>query len=249
MRHLLFSLIFFCLFSFFGCAHKKKEILKVEKLQNNVYVATDLKHHNSRVLIVKGEKGSVMIVSSPFENKGTEKMMKWVVGNLQPKKMIAINTHYHLDGTGGNPVYHKYGVETWASVATNLLSKEKGSSMLKGRKIELSKKEFELKKGKAFNFDGEQVEVIFPGHSHSQDHVAVFFKDRKILFGGCMIKPGKTLGYMGNANVPSWGEAMAQLQKLDFELIIAGHTQWGGRDLLTKTQQNIEKAKVKTIVR
>ena len=190
-----------------------------------------------------------MLVSSPFEDKGTEKMMKWVVENLKPKRMIAVNTHYHLDGAGGNPVYHKYGVETWASEFTNRLSKEKGPSMMKGRKIEISKKEFVLKEGKTFDFDGEQVEVIFPGHSHSQDHVAVFFKDRKILFGGCMIKPGKTLGYMGDANVSSWGEAMARLEKLDFELMVAGHAKWGGRDLLTKTQENIEKAKVKNIVR
>jgi hypothetical protein len=37
--------------------------------------------------------------------------------------------------------------------------------------------------------------VFFPGAAHSADNVVVYFPKKRLLFGGCMIKP-KELGYL-----------------------------------------------------
>jgi hypothetical protein len=50
--------------------------------------------------VVQTEEGTVILVSSPFEKLGTQALLNWVVKTLAPKKMAAINPHFHLDGTG-----------------------------------------------------------------------------------------------------------------------------------------------------
>lgn len=237
----------------------KKEEVEFEKIAPDVYVATDKLYFNSRVLIVKMEDGSVVIASSPFESIGTRYVIDWINLNLKPTKVIAINTHFHLDGTGGNEVFHAEGVETWASHRTAKMQMKEGvrdiadnmefyNSKGLGKRLiqtkrEVAKNLFSLKKGKEFNFSGERVKVFFPGHAHSPDNVVVYFPHRKLLFGGCMIK-SKDLGYMKFADAKSWISAAEKLAQLDVRIVVPGHDPWGGPDLITKTIQ-LAKAKAR----
>lgn len=224
--------------------------IKVSKLEEGVWIASDIEFYNSNTLLVKFKDESVLIVSSPFENKGTRVLMEWVKKQIKPRKMVAINTHFHRDGTGGNMIYHQEGVETWASELTNqLLQKEidkfsrasfsfyKDESLrqrIKASPRVLAKNTFKLQDGHLFHFAGERVQVFFPGHAHSPDNVVVYIPDRKILFGGCMIKP-KSLGYLGNANIAMWPKAARRLKSFDVQHVIPGHGSWGTSALIDKT--------------
>ena len=53
-----------------------------------------------------------------------------------------------------------------------------------------------------------------------------------------MIKPGKTLGYLGDANVKSWVLAVTQLLQYDVKTVVPGHHQVGGKKLIVKTIEN-----------
>lgn len=230
--------------------------LQVSEIEKDVYVVTDKDFHDSNVLVMKMTDGTVVLVSSPFENLGTKSLMDWVRKTLKPKKMVAINPHFHFDGTGGNEVYHEFGVETWSSdltkqlrQATSKKSLEKTASSytrddLKQRLLKLNlvaaQNTFSLARGKTFDFSGEKVELYFPGHAHSPDNVVVYFPKQKLLFGGCMIKP-EWLGYLGDAKIEAWPESARKLQRFDVKTVVPGHGPWGGAELIAKTINVAEK--------
>jgi glyoxylase-like metal-dependent hydrolase (beta-lactamase superfamily II) len=239
----------------FDLAHN----MTVTKIAPDSFVVTDRDFYSSNTLVVKTGDGTVVLVSSPFENLGTMTLMDWVIKTLSPKKMVAINTHFHLDGTGGNEIYKKMGVEIWSSDLTKTLRNEDNQKdrvkaaefytdeKLKKRVLDsnpiAADHTFELKKGKLFSFSGEQIEVFFPGPAHSPDNIVVHFPKQKLLFGGCMIKP-KELGYLGVANVKAWPSSARQLERFKVTIVVPGHGPWGGPDLITKTIKVAEESKL-----
>nr|AUT31173.1 beta-lactamase SPM-1 [cloning vector pBAD-kan-BlaP-SPM-1] len=231
--------------------------LTATKIDSDVFVVTDRDFYSSNVLVAKMLDGTVVIVSSPFENLGTQTLMDWVAKTMKPKKVVAINTHFHLDGTGGNEIYKKMGAETWSSDLTKQLRLEenkkdriKAAEFYKNEDLKRrilsshpvpADNVFDLKQGKVFSFSNELVEVSFPGPAHSPDNVVVYFPKKKLLFGGCMIKP-KELGYLGDANVKAWPDSARRLKKFDAKIVIPGHGEWGGPEMVNKTIKVAEKA-------
>jgi glyoxylase-like metal-dependent hydrolase (beta-lactamase superfamily II) len=244
----------------FGAAQDSEILpynMKVKEIEANVFVVTDVDYFYSNTLVVKMADGTVVLASSPFEKLGTQTLLDWVNRTLKPKKVVAINTHFHLDGTGGNEVFQKKGVETWSSgrtkelrLAENQKDPVEGAKhferedlkqrILNSRPVP-AKNLFVLEKGKEFSFSGEKVKVYFPGPAHSPDNVIVYFPKQKLLFGGCMIKP-KELGYLGDANIQAWPTSAAQLKNFDVKTVVPGHGPWGGADLISQTIEVAKKA-------
>lgn len=236
---------------------KLKHNMQIKKIMDNVFMVTDEDYYSSNVLVVKMNDGTVVLASSPFENLGTEELIKWVKNNLTPKKIVAINTHVHLDGTGGNEVYKKNGVEVWSSDLTKQLQLTKAKTLIEDAAKGFKNKElrqrilnshvvvadnvFPSETGKSFNFSGEKVEVYFPGPAHSPDNVVVYFEKQKILFGGCMIKP-EELGYLGDADVKSWPSSARNLKRFDIKTVVRGHGSWDSSEMIDKTIEVAEKA-------
>ena len=69
----------------------------------------------------------------------------------------------------------------------------------------------------------ETYELLHPGPSHTPDSLAVYFPDRKLLFAGCVVKGGDTLGYLGDADLESWPGVIRELMELDLKMVIPGH--------------------------
>nr|AIA11412.1 SPM_beta_lactamase [uncultured bacterium] len=231
----------------------------VKEVAPKTFVVTDQSYHNSNVMVAVMPDQTVLIASSPFETEGAEQLVQWIHSQWNPKKIVAINTHFHADGTGGNEAYQKNGVEIWASDLTRKLQSEFGEAKKKGeaadfaskpelqarilkRKIVLADHTFKLQDGKTFEFAGKKVEVIYPGPAHSQDNVVVYLPERKVLFGGCMIRPTDTLGYTGDASIKTWAASATRLKPLAPKVVIAGHEVIGGPELIENTARTASKA-------
>lgn len=230
--------------------------MRISQIQEDVYVATDLKFYNSNILVVRMKDGTVVLASSPYENVGTRRLINWVNSQLKPTKVVAINTHFHADGTAGNQVYHENGVETWATKMTAHFQMTEGKKilplMIRGHepevqqrilhtKYEEAKNLFSAREGKTFDFSGQKVQVYYPGEAHSPDNVVVYIPSKKTMFGGCMVKP-KKLGWLKHANVEAWERSARNLLQFDVEYVIPGHGKWGDRSLLEKTVAVAKKA-------
>jgi glyoxylase-like metal-dependent hydrolase (beta-lactamase superfamily II) len=94
-----------------------------------VYLVTHEPFFASNVLVVRMPDGAVVICSSPYETQASRALVGWVKATLRPSRMVAINTHFHFDGTGGNEAYRELGVLTYAASDTQRLLQEKGPAV------------------------------------------------------------------------------------------------------------------------
>lgn len=184
--------------------------LAVRQIAQDTFVVTHEPAFDSNILVVRLADGTVVLCSSPFDTHATRIMLRWIRDVFAPGRMLAINTHFHPDGTAGNEAYAEAGVETYATDLTQRLLAERGAqvrdgaaaalenpalaSRVRGTRIVPAARTIKAADGVIFTTGGEAVHVIYPGPAHSPDNVVVHFPARGILFGGCMIKTGGAIG-------------------------------------------------------
>jgi glyoxylase-like metal-dependent hydrolase (beta-lactamase superfamily II) len=225
--------------------------LVVHRVARDAWVITHEPFHVSNVLVVRMADGSLVICSSPFETQGTRAMVAWLKETFHPTRIIAINTHFHPDGTGGNEAYAEAGVETYASDETQKLLAARGVGLrddaaaglpdpaLRARmqktRIVAAAHTFPARDGLALTIAGEPVRVVHPGPGHSADNVVVHFPQGDLLFGGCMIKAGDSIGNIADADLGRWEASARALEALPARVVVPGHGPTGGRELLDNT--------------
>ena len=233
--------------------------LSVARVAADAYVITARTFYTSNVLVVRMPDRTVVICSSPFESDATRTLVAWVNATLQPTRIIAINTHFHRDGTGGNEAFRALGVTSYASELTQRLLREKGEphrlDAAQGFKDEDKRRRvlstalvpadhtFDAREGLDLSFAGEHVRVIHPGAAHSPDNVLVFFPTRALLFGGCMIKSVAEIGYVGDADLVHWEAAVEVARALHPDVVVPGHGAVGGRELFDVTVKAVRRAR------
>lgn len=236
------------------------EELALRKLAPDTYLVVHEPFVSANVLVAKMPDGAVVIASSPMETHASRALVTWVKAALSPTRIVAINTHFHFDGTGGNEAYREAGVITYASTLTQKLLAEKGASMqvesakgfdgvekdrMLAMKITPAEKTFDEREGLVLSFGGEDVRVIYPGAGHSPDNVIVFFPSRRVLFGGCMIKGSKSVGYIGHADLDHWEAAVDVARGLEPKIVVPGHGPPGGPELFDLTATVVREARAK----
>lgn len=232
--------------------------MSYQEVAPDTYVVTDEAYHMSNVLVAKMTDGTVLIASSPFETQGAENLIQWIKKEFAPKKIVAINTHHHFDGTGGNAAFKKNGVEIWASQLTrNLYLKNVDTarwSVAKDFGGELGKRMerntispadniFKARDGLLLNYGGENIEVIYPGPGHTMDNMVVYIPSRKVLFGGCMVRPQDKIGPLKEADLDQWENSIEALIALRPEIVIPGHGPVGSTEQLHNTINLVQKTR------
>jgi glyoxylase-like metal-dependent hydrolase (beta-lactamase superfamily II) len=239
--------------------------LSVRRVAPDALVVTHEPFHSSNVLVVRMPDGVVIFCSSPFETDATRALVRWVQSALRPTKMIAINTHFHLDGTGGNEAYRELGVTTYGSEQTQKLLAEKGDLVQRdaaegldepekrrrvlAMKVVAAEKTFSAREGLVLSFGGETMRVIYPGPAHAPDNVLVFFPARSLLFGGCMIKSSHSIGYVGDADLEHWEAAVDVARNLRPSVVVPGHGPVSGPDLFDLTVAVVRDARASSVAR
>lgn len=226
------------------------EELRAEQLDANTYVVSHRAFFDSNVLVARMPDGTVVFCSSPFETQATRRLVQWAKATLFPTRMVAINTHFHFDGSGGNEAYHLEGVQTYSSALTRDLLLQRGEGMkqrtadeiggAKGERLRRmalvpAQHTFDATAGLVLTFGGEEVRVMFPGPAHSPDNLWVYFPARRTLFGGCMIRATRAIGNTSDADVGHWAEGVRKAFALSPRVVIPGHGAIGGPELLEVT--------------
>ena len=90
--------------------------------------------------------------------------------------------------------------------------------------------EFLMAKDTVFNVGQYSFETYYPGQGHTTDNIIIWFKKKKVLYGGCLIKgvDDKDLGYLGDANVTEYASTLKNVQKKfrKPKFIITAHSDW-----------------------
>lgn len=239
-----------------GAQSKQSRIndeLAVQEIAPDTFVVTDTACYDSNVLVAKMPDETVLIASSPFETVSATAMVTWIQEKLAPKRIVALNTHFHADGTGGNEAFTAAGAEIWASEMTRDLHMQTADRMrtqvaamfkdaglrerILRRKDVPAPNVFTAKEGWRRTFGDEEVVAYYPGPAHSADNMVVVMPKRGVLFGGCMVRAaGSTaLGNLGSANVDEWENSAKSLRKFEPRVVVPGHGPVGGRELIEET--------------
>jgi glyoxylase-like metal-dependent hydrolase (beta-lactamase superfamily II) len=237
--------------------YQLNEDLSIKEIDTNIYLVTHSFPWAANSLVIKFTDGKYLFIDTPYTDEATEKVVQWLVGrDSLEMEITVINTHFHNDRLGGNGYLKSIGAAIYGSDLTVKLLKERGLGngtldMLKGLSMQKyytywknailtpPDKIFSLENGLTLSFDNDTLQVYYPGPGHTQDNVVVYYPKKKILFGGCLIKSmeANSKGSIGDADLTNWYSSIRNVltKYPSAALVIPGHGNIGGRELITHT--------------
>ncbi|HEY1077894.1 MAG TPA: subclass B1 metallo-beta-lactamase [Fontimonas sp.] len=185
---------------------------------------------SSNGLIVRnGDR--LLLIDTGWGVEPTQALVDWIDRELRLPIAALIPTHHHSDRIGGWPALAKRGVALLATPQTLSLSGE--VAMMQSPDPALNR----LAENQAIAIGA--VEVFAPGPAHSPDNLMVWLPRQRILFGGCAVKAADAtaLGNIDEADFSGWPLAIRRAQQRypQAQLVVPGHGEAGGRELLSHT--------------
>ena len=215
--------------------------LKARHIQEGVFVITHSFPWEANSLAVVMDD-HLVLVDTPWTPEATQKLLLWLESQVGPKEIVAINTHFHLDNLGGNPFLVEQDIPVFGSDLTVELLAERGQASLDQTVQWLQAEEdprfaqalatqelvapteiFDIGDGQNLEFGDQSLVVYYPGPAHTSDNLVVYFPERKLLFGGCMIIGWDRIGNTSDADLAAWPESVHRLEKFQFDILIPGH--------------------------
>jgi metallo-beta-lactamase class B len=232
--------------------------LSVTEIEKDTFVITHSFPWSSNSLLVRVSNSDCILVNTLCDNQGARMLVDWIKSSFGEVNLIGINTGFHVDNIGGNEFLLSKGIAIYGSNVTAKLITERGQAeknrLLEGFKSPENKKYydayknltfvppnhiFDINEGLHLKIGDEDVNVSYPGISHTIDNVVVYFPKRKILFGGCMIKSldSKDAGYTADADMKQWPRSVEKLLSIykDAKIVVPGHGNYGDTALIKHT--------------
>lgn len=237
MRRLFF--IFSCLWLMFSAWGQMSDTIHISpdlylvKLTSNCYAQVSYSNVNgygrvgaNGLLLISGKKA--LSINTPWNNEQTKHLYLYLSKNQIILDHVVV-THWHGDCMGGLGYLQQQFVLSTSSERT----------YEEARKRSLPTPFIRFKDTLTFNFEGQPIQCYYPGAAHTSDNIVVYLPKEKVLYGGCMIKDASATG-LGNtqdANVLAWPASVANVRKRfpNAAIVVPGHGQWGGYDLLDHT--------------
>ena len=229
-----------------GCTSREEpeytytsDTLKIKSLRKNVFmhisylVTTDFgKVDCNGMVYINGDEA--IVFDTPTDDKAAAELIDWIEVKQGKKIKAVVVTHFHEDCLGGLRQFHTNGTKSYAS--------NKTIELAKNTKVEVLP-ETGFDKTIEFSVGNESVYATFYGAGHTEDNIVGYVPKEKALFGGCLIKTmnaGK--GFLGDANTLQWPGTVDLIRKdlPELNLVIPGHGNPGGKELLDYTIQLFE---------
>ncbi|MGG5208573.1 subclass B1 metallo-beta-lactamase [Chryseobacterium sp. MIQD13] len=227
-----------------SCSPQKKEEkakivyktvnLSVMQLSDDIYQHISYKDTESfgkvpcNGMIVKGGNETV-ILDTPANDKSSGELISWIQNSLHAKVNAVVATHFHDDSLGGLKEFDKNNIPSYGETKTVELAKKQTGFGVPNHAFNDT---ITLNAGK------HKILVKYFGEGHTKDNVVAYVPDQKAMFGGCLIKEiDATKGYLGDANIHIWSQTVEKVkaQYPDVKLVIPGHGETGGQELLDYT--------------
>lgn len=162
------------------------------------------------------------MIDTPWDTTQFQPLLDSIETKHHKKVVICIATHSHEDRTGGLAYYSKKGIKTFTSRLTDSISKKSGAK----------RAAYCFKNDTTFTVGSISFQTYYAGAGHTRDNIFVWFRESKILYGGCAIKSAEAtdLGYIGEADLKVWPKTLKAV-KAKFPnptFVIPGHQDWTG---------------------
>ena len=220
-------------FTRLGASHEITPDLEVFDFEERVWVyrATQVMEPwgpiSSNGLIVAGGD-EVWILDTPWSDELTAKLFDWIESNIGNIAGL-IASHFHHDRLGGIAEVRRRGITSWGHVKTARLASTS--------KLLSPERTFET--SITLSVGGESFEMFYPGPGHTIDNTVVWFPERGLLYGGCLIKSAgsRSAGNLADAELEAWPSSLAAIAEryATIRTVIPGHGSPGSVDLLEHT--------------
>ncbi len=239
---LLFSLIF-CACQSDGKLNYiyESETLKIHQVSEHCYQHISLLQTKNFGLfpcngMVVMNKNESLVIDTPVDSLASAELIRWIKESMNAKINYVVPTHFHVDCTGGLNAFHAEEIPSISSEKTLALSEENSKQT----------PQLSFEQEKVLTVGDLKVDLKFYGEGHTKDNITVMVKKDKVLFGGCLIKSdGSGKGNLADANVSAWSTTVKKLKEVcdkeSIEVVIPGHGQKGGLNLLDYTIEMFEK--------
>lgn len=213
----------------------------IEKLADGVWLHKSYENISpwglilSQGLLIESEAG-VALVDTTWDTAGTEFLIALAESEIGAAPTTAIVTHAHQDKMGGTAVLHDRNIVSLAHAYSNEDAPGRGLTPASGVAIAAEGDP----SGELFRLPREKnVLYFYPGPGHTRDNIVVYHPASKILFAGCLVRPGKAknLGNTADADLGHWAQAVRNVaaEFPEAEIIVPSHGAPGGRELLDHT--------------
>ncbi len=216
--------------------------LTAREILPDVFVITHTFPWDENLLLVEMADGTLVMVDTPWTPQATQVLLEWMMEKYGQRRIVAINTHHHIDNLGGNQALIAAGIPVYGSDLTARMIAESGWQDLEDTLAFMRNHGYEecledyanmqlvpptelfpLEEGVTLDFGNEKVEINFPGAAHAMDNVVVYFPDRRLLFGGCMVIGFNEIGNTADADMAAWPDSIQKLKSYDVDIIVPGH--------------------------
>ncbi len=180
------------------------------------------------MIVVSGDR--VVMVDMPWNDKQTGQLCDWIGERFGSTLTDVVATHSHADCMGGLEEAHRRGARSYACQLTGRFARDVGGpvpQILFDDRLRLSLGELTL-------------ELWFPGGGHTRDNIVAWVPERKVLFGGCLVKrSGAGMGNTSDADLDGWPLSIRHVMAAysSVRRVIPGHGPPGGFDYLRYTHQ------------
>ena len=208
--------------------------LQAEAVAEDVWVLFGL---GGNVTVIRTGEGAVLVDSMTFRATGKRirRMAEQLTG--EPVRMV-INTHYHLDHTHGNPAFAE---------DTRIVSTQRTLEYLQHLDADYFSGGTGLPND---TFEGEhyRLEVgdkslllLYPGRGHTDGDLVVLLEDEGIVNMGDLHfnRYYPNIDLEAGGSVQQWGQSLARVLEMDFEVVVPGHGEVTDREGLQDYQRFI----------
>ncbi len=189
------------------------------------------------MLVIRG--GQAVMVDTPMGDEKTQLITEYLEDSLRVQVVKLIAGHYHSDCVGGLEYLKTKGVESVANFMTINKCKEVGMPV----------PETPFTDSLNFELNGLEIQCRYFGAGHSFDNITVYLPEKKILFGGCLIKSlsAKDIGANKESVLCEWDLTVKRIINTykGSLIVIPGHGDYGCEELLVHTVKLAEQKKNK----
>lgn len=174
-----------------------------------------------------------------FDTPWNDSLTKVLVTYLKNKMGIEIKgfipNHWHSDCMGGLAYLQNKGIDSYAS--------QKTIDIARAQKLPVPAHGFS--DSLRLFLDNNEIDCYYFGAAHSLDNIIVWIPSEKILFPGCMIKSlnSADLGNTADGDLKAYPLTIEKLMNKfhSAEIVIPGHGQPGGFNLILHTRELLKK--------
>lgn len=223
MRAAIFTFAF--TFSFAGVFGQAKEVkLQISPLTGNFFIYTTYNTYNGQKVPANGmylvTNNGVAMFDTPWDTTQFQPLLDSIGLRHNKKVEMCIATHWHSDKTAGLEYYKQMGIKTYTTSLTDKLSKKNNKK----------RAAYLMAKDTVFTIGQYSFETYYPGQGHTEDNIVIWFKQEKILYGGCLIKGAddEDLGFLGDGNMAEYEATLKKVRKKcrNPNFIIVAHSDW-----------------------